>query len=1598
MMARNDQAEGLAFLSGGGELGERLRSFDWSKSPLGPPQTWPQSLKTAVRIMLTSRQPIWIGWGKELIYLYNDPYKSIIGGKHPQALGQPTRVVWREIWDDIAPLLAKAMTGDEGTYVESQLLIMERYGYPEETYYTFSYSPIPDDDGTAGGIICANTDDTRRVIGERQLALLRDLAASGSDARTWQEACKRSARAMESNPRDIPFALIYVADADATTLSLAARSGIQDGHPIAPPKIDVAANKPWPIAEVMRTHGPVVLEDLASAIVSEGKTTLPMGAWQRPPRQAVALPIAAMGSAERGAGVLIVGLNPYRKFDDNYRNFLNLAAGQISASIANAQAYEEERRRVEALAELDRAKTIFFSNVSHEFRTPLTLMLAPLQETISNAAGVLPHEAVEELTLVHRNGLRLLKLVNTLLDFSRIEAGRVKAEYELTDLSALTIGLASVFRSAIEKAGLRLVVDCPPLSRTVPVDRNMWEKVVLNLLSNAFKFTLDGQITVTMRETGGWAELRVSDTGSGIPQDQIPRLFERFHRVEGTKGRTHEGTGIGLALVQELVKLQGGTIDVQSDVDRGSIFTVRIPMKSAQQIDKPRGKAADSAMTSALPEMFVNEALRWLPDAEDQTAQLGEIADETELPDADTTAHRQRIVLADDNADMRQYMRRLLSRRYEVEAVADGNAALAAIQRKQPVLVVSDVMMPNLDGFGLLKAIRGSPETANLPVILLSARAGEEATLEGLAAGADEYLVKPFSAREFLGRVTALLERKRFQNVLAAMDDTLRMALTAAKMAAWEWDPDSDEIVISKTVAKVFGLPAGSTLHNQKEGFALVHPDDREKRRSMLFQAIENQTNFHSSFRIIRPIDGAVAWMEEHGVARKEPSTGKVRAAGVVMNVTERRVEEELRSRLAAVVESSDDAIITKTLEGIITTWNAGAEKIFGYTPQEVIGKPVTILMPPDRVDEEPGILARLRNGQRIDHYETIRMHKDGTRLDISLSVSPIRDSTGRVIGAAKIARDITARKRIEAALSEETRILDLLNKTGSVIASKLETQSLVQSVTDAAKELTGAEFGAFFYNVINDKGEAYLLYTLSGAPREAFEKFGIPRNTPVFETTFRGTGILRSDDITKDPRYGTMAPHFGMPKGHLPVRSYLAVPVISRSGDVIGGLFFGHSEVGVFTERAERLAAGIAAQAAVAIDNARLFERVKKASEEREALLDAEKAARTEAERASRLKDDFLATLSHELRTPLNAILGWSQILRAKAVADADLAEGLDVIERNTRVQTQLIEDLLDMSRIVSGKIRLDVQQVDVGDVIKAAVASIRHSADAKDIRLQVVLDPLAGPVRGDPARLQQCFWNLLSNAVKFTPKQGRIQVTLERVNSHLEICVVDNGQGISPDFLPHLFERFRQADASTTRRHGGLGLGLSIVKHLVELHGGMVRAKSAGEGKGATFCIELPLMVVHSREQPIARAHPRSAAHADLQMDHPSLKGVTVLAVDDEADARQLIKRVLEDCGARVLVAASSEEALELLEQDRPNMIISDIGMPGEDGYAFIGKVRSLSDKEGGNIPAAALTAFARSEDRTRALRAGFQTHVSKPVEPAELAAVVASLTSRR
>jgi PAS domain S-box-containing protein len=857
---------------------------------------------------------------------------------------------------------------------------------------------------------------------------------------------------------------------------------------------------------------------------------------------------------------------------------------------------------------------------------------------------------------------------------------------------------------------------------------------------------------------------------------------------------------------------------------------------------------------------------------------------------------------------------------------------------------------------------------------------------------------------------------------------------------------------------------------------------------------------------------------------RKRPAAGPSDNKVPTGQLTNLKSPELAPYWLSALIESADDAIISKTLEGIITSWNAGAERVFGYTADEVIGKPITILIPKGHEDEEPAILARLRAGERIEHYETVRVRKDGRLIDISLTVSPIKGPNGQIIGASKIARDITeqrqarralddaserlklaftaarlgdwswdaktnivtlsdmaaeilgvtpasdftraqlrhllneedreptnlaiekaladhtdydieyrikrsddgytwvsakgrglydakgsvtgmlgvvqdisTRKSNEEMLREQAEALRTLNEIGKTISAELNLHNTVQAVTNAATELTGARFGSFFYNVLNEEGASYMLYTLAGTPRDAFVNFPMPRAADLFGPTFRGEGVVRIDNVKRDPRYGKNSPYYGMPEGHLPVTSYLAVPVVSRSGEVLGGLFFGHPEPGMFTERDEIIVSGLASQAAVAMDNARLYEAAKKARTEAEQAAAANESLYRQAEESSRLKEEFLATISHELRTPLSAILGWARMLRMGQLSPENAAKALDTIERNARAQAQLVDDLLDVSRIITGKLRMDVRPADPKGFIDAAVEAVRPAAEAKGVRVQKVIDTGPISIPGDPVRLQQVVWNLLSNAIKFTPRGGRVQIRSERVNSHLEIVVSDTGQGISAEFLPHVFDRFRQADQKTSRQHGGMGLGLSIVRHLVEMHGGTVRANSEGEGKGAIFTVMLPITPLYQVDSSGGRVHPgaRDLMPADDVTDR--LDGLRILAVDDEADTRELLKQGLEYCGAKVRVVGSAAEAIDALMSSVPDILISDIGMPGTDGYDLIRHVRALPSDKGAKVPAIALTAYTRIEDRLQALRAGYDMHVPKPVELAELCAVAASVTRR-
>jgi signal transduction histidine kinase len=744
------------WLIGGGEMGKLIRSMDWAQTPLGPIDSWPQSLRTTVSLCLASNFPISLAWGPQHVQIYNDGYWPICGAKHPGSMGQDFSQCWASPWPVIGAAFERALAG-ETSFLENQRMFLDRNGYMEETFFTFSFSPIRDETGVAG-LFHPVTETTSRMLSERRARVLRDLAARATKAQTTQEACTLAAQTLLDCQRDVPFALFYMLDDRSKEARLIASSGLPGGTVATKEAVDLGLlqERAWPLAEVARSGDARHVQDLEKRF-----GPICCGEYPEPIQVALALPITPPG-CEQPVVILVTGVSSRLPLNDTYRTFFDLVAAGVTTAVANARAYQEERKRAEALAEIDRAKTEFFSNVSHEFRTPLTLMLGPLEEELAERVSPLPPDRRERLETAHRNSLRLLKLVNTLLDFSRIEAGRAQASYEPTNLGTYTAELASMFRSAVEKAGLALVVDCPPLLEPVYVDAEMWEKIVLNLLSNAFKHTFEGQITVELKPCGDSVKLIVTDTGVGIPEAELPRLFERFHRVKGASSRSHEGTGIGLALVRELVSLHAGMVNVESQEGKGSAFTVTVKAGTAH-LPPDRVGAPRALVSSTAPAAYVEEALQWLPNAVLPTDGSAYFTPMEMISNAceggnSPGARRARILWADDNADMRDYVRRLLASRYEVLAVPDGLTALAAAQEKCPDLVLTDVMMPGLDGFGLLRALRADPRTRTLPVILLSARAGQDSAVEGLDAGADDYLSKPFSAQELMARVRTHLE------------------------------------------------------------------------------------------------------------------------------------------------------------------------------------------------------------------------------------------------------------------------------------------------------------------------------------------------------------------------------------------------------------------------------------------------------------------------------------------------------------------------------------------------------------------------------------------------------------------------------------------------------------------------------------------------------------------------------------------------------------------------------------------------------------------------------------------------------------------------
>ena len=1232
------ETPGVPF-TGSGEMAALMRATDWASTPLGPPESWPTGLRTMVAVMLGSRFPMLVWWGPELLHLYNDAYRPILGDKHPASLAAPAREVWAEIWDIIGPQAAGVLAGGPATWNEHLLLPMNRKGFVEETYFTFSYSPVPDDAGARAGVLVTVQETTEQVQDERQLRTLRELAARSTEAATVDEACETAARILADNDADAPFALLYLAEGERVELASAAGFAGE-----APP-----AAERWPLAEAERAGGPVLVEGLVARVGE-----LPGGRWRTPPDAAICAPLSRQGLEPYG--FLVCGVSPRRRLDERYRGFFALVADQVATAIANVRAHQEARVRAEALAAIDRAKTAFFSNVSHEFRTPLTLLLGPLDELLR--APELSGASRERLELAHRSAQRLLRLVGALLDFSRLEAGRAQATYEPTDLAGATADLASAFRSACERAGLRLVVDCPPLGEPVHVDRDMWEKIVLNLLSNAFKFTHRGEIAVRVRRVGTRVELAVQDTGAGIPAEELPRVFERFHRVEGARGRTHEGSGIGLALVLELVKLHGGTIEVASEVGVGTTFTVALPLGTAHlPADRLRDPRGDGAPVHAAA--FVAEAQRWLPDA----AEAEPPPASAEGPPASAEV-RARIVLADDNADMRDYLRRLLGARWDVEAVADGRAALAAARRRRPDLVVTDVMMPGLDGFGLLAALRSEEATRDLPVLVVSARAGEESRVEGLRAGADDYLVKPFSARELLARVEALLLRDRLRSLEARH---------------------------ARRMARIFAqAPVAIAI---LQGPAL-------------------------SYEFANPPYQALVW--------GRPVLGK-----------------PLREALPELEG-----------QGVVEV----LERVYA-TGEPFVGRALPVL---------------LRRGPDEPLQECF----------FDLVYQPLVDDAGRVEGIAAVGFEVSA---------------------------------LVK--------------------------------------------------------------------------------------------------------------------------------------------------------------------ARQEADAANQAKDEFLAMLGHELRNPLAPIVTALQLMTMRGETGSPRERA--IIERQVRHLTGLVDDLLDVSRITRGKIELRRRPVELGAVIAQAIETASPVLEQHRHELRVEVPREGMIVDADAGRLAQVIANLLTNAAKYTRPGGRIAVVAAREGEVLVVRVQDTGIGIDPDFLPRMFEPFTQARQAIDRSSGGLGLGLAIVRSLVELHGGSVSAASPGRGHGAEFTVRLPVAGAGAgaKAQAVSPATPG-----------PGEAAQRVLIVDDNEDAAQALAAGLGLLGYHVRVAHDGPSALRIAEAFEPDVAILDIGLPVMDGYELAR--RFAEHPQLARALRIAVTGYGQEQDRRRSAAAGFRAHLVKPIELERLHATLARL----
>ena len=1421
-----------SFFPGDSEMAGRMRAFDWSRTDLGPSESWPENLRLALGVCLTSRFPILLWWGPRRTVLYNDAYVPFLGAsKHPRVLGVPGRDCWPEIWDTIGPMLDGVFQSGTATWSEDRRFFFARTVPREEVYVTFTCGPILSADGsTVDGVFCPCTETTDRVVGARRLETLRQLGLHAASAASIDLACERSAIAIGDNPHDIPFAAVYLVE-DAERAVLKAVCGFPTGEPPLPAAVSPGNPEESPLHSSL-ARVLVSREAVEAANLTAAGLRLPSGPWPEPASRAIALPLANGGAdTDALAGILLLGVSPRRPFDAEYRSFLGLVAGHLGTAISAATAHEAEHTRAEALAEIDRDKSEFFSHVSHEFVTPLTLMLGPLNDLLERGEESITASR-EELELIQRNCCRLQRHVNNLRDFSNLAADRMEARLRPTDLAGLTVDLASLFRSAVERAGLRLTVDCPPLSELVAVDRGMWEKIVLNLLSNAFKFTLEGGIDVSLRLADQAVELSVADTGIGIAPHDLPHIFERFHRVDSAGGRTDEGSGIGLAVVRELVRIHGGSVRVESALGAGSRFVVALPMRCGP-LPEPEPSPLAPARSEA--QGYADAAMRWLDDAP------------TETRAADETAPR--VLVVDDNADLRAYVQRVLRRDYHVDSVADGEAALAAALESPPDLIISDIRMPGLGGFGLLRALRNDRRTRAVPVILLSAQAGEESSVEDLTAGADDYLVKPFSARELRATVATRLNATRLAQELAASERDLRAAAERAETrtrdelalelcAMTRLHQLSTRLFAQTDLDAVMGEVLEATMSLQgarmglielfahdgcTPGIAAARGFDREvlDRLGGPIAKVARDAALRRQARVLvedvgtDPAFAAHAALAEQAGFRALQSTPMLSRGGDTLGVLStyfsqphRPAEPDLRmtdlyarqaaeaierSRASEALRVSEERFrrvfqlglvgmaITSPLNRIIEV-NQELCRMLGYSREELLAKSWAEMTHPKDVAAAVAKFDELVAG-RLEGYslETRWIRKNGEVIHTIMSASGARAADGSIDYVVGLVQDITARKHAEEDLRRAA-------------ADLAEAQRVSHTGSWSWRPETGE-------NIWSEE-----LYRIFGLPAS-----GRPPRRAAGRQVHRDDAARVKRELSRAIR------------GREPIDIQYRIRLADNSIKYL------------------RLLGRV-----VDLDASELEYRgvVMDVTEEkrREAAMD---EAQAEVERVTRqmAMGEVAAAIAHEINQPLGAIVNNANAcLRLLDVTPPpeDARDVMQNIVADAQRASAIVQHIRALTRSASAERTSFTIGELIGNVLQLAE---RQLADGRVVVKVRVADGLP-PFLGSRVQMQQLLLNLLLNGIEAMADidDARRVLTIDAEQAVLDsapaisISVTDVGIGFDPGQAERLFKPFY-----TTKRKG-MGMGLRIGHSIAEAHGGRLQAISA-PGAGATFQCILPL-----------------------------------------------------------------------------------------------------------------------------------------------------------